>query len=184
MSLVLASASPRRRELMQTAGLAFTVRVSDAEERIPPDAAPHEAVQALARQKAEAVVALCPDGTVIGADTVVVLDGMIFGKPRDAADARRMLQLLSGRTHEVYTGVCLCRGGTAETFFVCTRVTFYPLTDREIDAYIATGEPMDKAGAYGVQGRGCTLVRGIEGDYFNVVGLPVAELYRRLEGKA
>ena len=180
MSIVLASASPRRRELLQTAGIDFTVRVSDAAEYIAPGTPPQEAVQSLARQKAEAVAAQCPSDTVIGADTVVTLDGVILGKPRDAADAARMLHLLSGRTHEVYTGVCLCRAGYAETFFACTRVTFYPLTDEEIDDYIATGEPMDKAGAYGIQGLGCTLVRGIEGDYCIVVGLPVASLVRLL----
>ena len=181
MSIVLASASPRRRELLQTAGVEFTVCVSDAEERIPPGTSPHEAVMLLAKQKALAVAKDRPNDLVIGADTVVVYDGAILGKPADEADAARMLRMLSGRTHTVYTGVCLVSAGSAETFFEQTQVTFYPLTDDEIAAYIATGEPMDKAGAYGIQGRGCTLVRGICGDYFNVVGLPVAALCRRLK---
>lgn len=180
MSVVLASASPRRRELLQTAGVAFTVHVSDAEEAIAPGTPPQEAVTELARQKAQAVARECPDDLVIGADTVVVLDGEILGKPADEADAARMLRMLSGRTHAVYTGVCLLRAGKAETFFEQTLVTFYPLTNKEIEEYVATGEPMDKAGAYGIQGRGCTLVREIRGDYFNVVGLPVAALCRRL----
>lgn len=181
MSLVLASASPRRRELMARAGLSFTVRVSEAEEVIPPGTPPHEAVMLLAQQKAAAVAKDCPEDTVIGADTVVVYDGKILGKPTDAADAAQMLRMLSGKTHTVYTGVCIAKHTDAQTFFEQTDVTFYPLTAEEIAAYIATGEPMDKAGAYGIQGRGCTLVQGIRGDYFNVVGLPIAALYRRLK---
>ena len=184
MNIVLASASPRRRELLQRAGVTFTVRVSDADEQISSDTPPHEAVMSLARQKAQAVAKSCPDDLVIGADTVVVNDGAILGKPADAADAVRMLRMLSGKTHTVYTGVCLLSPGKTETFFEQTQVTFYPLTQQEIEAYVATGEPMDKAGAYGIQGRGCTLVQGICGDYFNVVGLPVAALCRRLSAYA
>ena len=180
MSVVLASASPRRRELLQRAGVEFIVRVSDADEHIEPDTPPHEAVMALARQKALAVAKTCPGDLVIGADTVVVYDGAILGKPADAADAARMLRMLSGKTHVVYTGVCLVCADKEETFYEQTQVTFYPLTEQEIEAYVATGEPMDKAGAYGIQGRGCTLVQGICGDYFNVVGLPVAAVCRRL----
>lgn len=180
MNIVLASASPRRRELLERAGVTFTVKVSDADEHIEPETPPHEAVTFLARQKAQAVSRTCPDDLVIGADTVVVYGGEILGKPADAADAVRMLQMLSGKTHTVYTGVCLMRGDKAETFCEQTQVTFYPLTQREIGDYVATGEPMDKAGAYGIQGRGCTLVQRIDGDYFNVVGLPVAALCRRL----
>ena len=180
MNVVLASASPRRRELLQKAGVAFTVKISDAEEHIEPDTPPHEAVMSLARQKAQAVAAACPNDLVIGADTVVVYDGAILGKPIDETDAARMLRMLSGKTHTVFTGVCLVCAGKAETFFEQTQVTFFPLTEREIADYVATGEPMDKAGAYGIQGRGCTLVQSICGDYFNVVGLPVAALCRRL----
>ncbi len=180
MNVVLASASPRRRELLQTAGVTFTVKVSDADEHIEPDTPPHEAVMSLARQKAQAVAKSCPDDLVIGADTVVVYDGAILGKPADEGDAARMLRMLSGKTHTVFTGVCIVRAGKTETFFEQTQVTFYPLTEREIAEYVATREPMDKAGAYGIQGRGCTLVQCICGDYFNVVGLPVAALCRRL----
>ena len=184
MNVVLASASPRRRELLQTAGVDFTVKVSDADEHIEPDTPPHEAVVSLARQKAQAVAKACPNDLVIGADTVVVYDGAILGKPADAADAARMLRMLSGKTHVVYTGVCLLYGKKEETFFEQTQVTFFPLTEQEIDAYVATGEPMDKAGAYGIQGRGCTLVQSICGDYFNVVGLPVAAVCRRIRAFA
>lgn len=180
MSLILASASPRRRELLQTAGLPFNVHVSKAQEHIEPGTAPTDAVMQLAKQKAIAVAAECPDDLVLGADTIVVCDGIILGKPTDRADAARMLRLLSGRTHCVYTGVCFVQNGQAQTFFEKTQVTFYPLTDDEIQSYIDTGEPMDKAGAYGIQGRGCTLVQSICGDYFNVVGLPVAAVCRKL----
>lgn len=180
MRIVLASASPRRKELLQTAGVEFTVRVSDAEEQIAPGTPPQEAVQQLAGQKAQAVAALCPDDLVIGADTVVALGNEILGKPQDAQDAARMLRALSGQTHAVFTGVCLMQGSRAETYYEKTLVTFYPLTEEEILDYVATGEPMDKAGAYGIQGRGCTLVREIRGDYCNVVGLPIASLCRRL----
>ena len=183
MSLILASASPRRQELLQTAGIAFTVHVSEAEEHIEPGTAPQEAVMQLARQKAEAVSKDYPDELVLGADTVVVYDGDILGKPTDEADAVRMLRMLSGKTHTVYTGVCLIQSGQAETFFEQTDVTFYPLTNEEIEQYVATGEPMDKAGAYGIQGRGCTLVQAICGDYFNVVGLPVSGVCRRLRAR-
>ena len=181
MSIVLASASPRRRELLEKAGVAFRVQVSDADERIEPGMSAPQAVMHLARQKAAAVAAECRSDTVIGADTVVVFGETILGKPADADDAFRMLRMLSGETHSVYTGVCILKDGAEDCFNVCTRVTFYPLTDAQIRAYIATGEPMDKAGAYGIQGRGCTLVTEICGDYFNVVGLPVAEVCRRLE---
>lgn len=181
MSLVLASASPRRRELMQTAGLSFTVHVSKAEEHIEPGTAPQEAVMQLATQKALAVASECPKDLVIGADTVVVYNNQILGKPQDEADAFRMLQMLSGQTHAVYTGVCLVQNGQVEAFFEKTDVTFYPLSDAQIQSYIQTGEPMDKAGAYGIQGKGCILVQSICGDYFNVVGLPVAALCRKLE---
>ena len=118
---------------------------------------------------------------MLGADTIVVDGAEILGKPKDAADAKSMLQRLSGKTHAVITGVCLIKNSIAETFYHETRVTFYPLSAAEIDAYVATGEPMDKAGAYGIQGRGCTLVERIEGDYFNVVGLPIAAVTRALQ---
>lgn len=177
--LVLASQSPRRAEILETAGYEFTVRTADTDETLEEALTPAEAVETLARRKALAVD-LQRDERILAADTVVALDGEILGKPKDRADAKRMLRLLSGRTHEVYTGVCLRTADLTDVFSVCTRVTFHALSDLEIEGYLATGEPFDKAGAYGVQGRGCVLVQKIEGDYFNVVGLPVSEVHRRI----
>lgn len=179
--MILASQSPRRQELIANITPSFRVIVSQAEEKLPEGIAPEEAPVYLAGIKAEAVAAAHPDEVVIGADTVVILDGEILGKPRDQADAERMLRALSGREHTVITGCAICGFGRRVTFSEQTRVTFYPLSDREIAAYIATGEPFDKAGAYGIQGKGCVLVQRIEGDFFNVVGLPVAKLKRELE---
>ena len=181
MNYILASASPRRRELLALAGLRFEVRVADVDETIPPGQDAAEAACSLARQKAEAVAADCPDSCVIAADTVVVLDNIILGKPADEADAARMLRLLSGREHRVVTGVCIALGNRRRVFSRETRVRFYALRDCEIEQYVATGEPMDKAGAYGIQGRGGLLAKSIAGDYFNVVGLPIASLVRELE---
>ena len=180
MKIILASASPRRRELLKVAGVDFEVRTSDVEERVPHGASPKETVKLLAGQKASAVADSFRDCCVIGADTVVVCDGKILGKPRDREQAREMLRSLSGKTHCVFTGVCIiCRGETV-SIAEKTEDTFYELTDDEINAYVDTGEPMDKAGAYGIQGRGCVLIKGIRGDYFNVVGLPVAETVRAI----
>lgn len=180
--LILASGSPRRKELLEGTGLPFRVMVSDAEEISTSDASPADVAQQNARIKAEAVAASQePDAIVIGADTIVVLDGRIFGKPTDAADAARMLRELSGRTHQVITGVCVVRDGASETFAEVTDVTFRQLDADEIEAYVATGEPLDKAGAYGIQGLGGKLVERIEGDYDNVVGLPVTRLQRALD---
>jgi len=181
MNYILASASPRRRELLALAGISFEIHVPDVEERIPAGQGAAEAACSLARQKAEAIAVDAPEVCVIAADTVVVLDDIILGKPADEADAARMLRLLSGREHRVITGVCLALNGRRRVFFQETRVRFYPLHDDEIAAYVATGEPMDKAGAYGIQGRGALLVEGIAEDYFNVVGLPIARLVRELE---
>ncbi|MCC8023669.1 MAG: Maf family protein [Clostridiales bacterium] len=179
MNLVLASASPRRQELLALLDTDFIVKPADVDETLPEGIAPRRAVESLSVRKAEAVWE--KNTCVIGADTVVALGQTIFGKPADAADARRMLNALSGRVHSVFTGVTVLHpDGRAETFSEETRVEFYPLSGAQVDAYIATGEPMDKAGAYGIQGRGCTLVKGIQGDYFNVVGLPVARLNRIL----
>ncbi|MBR4728326.1 MAG: septum formation inhibitor Maf [Clostridia bacterium] len=180
MALLLASASPRRRELLALAGVDFTVCVSNADESVPAGTPPAQAAMLTAEKKARAVAKTHPADTVLGADTIVVDGDAVLGKPHDAAQAKAMLRRLSGKTHTVITGVCIVRDGEAETFFAESRVTFYPLSDAEIDAYVATGEPMDKAGAYGIQGRGCTLVERIEGDYFNIVGLPVAAVVRRL----
>lgn len=181
MAIILASASPRRRELLKFITEDFTVRVSDAEEVTDPALSAEETVKSLAVIKGEAVAEGFPEDTVISADTIVVLDGKILGKPKDEEDAFRMLSSLSGRTHEVFTGVCVLHSGRRLVFAERTEVSFFPLSEDEIRAYIATGEPADKAGAYGIQGKGCTLVKAISGDYNNVVGLPVAGLNRLLK---
>ena len=176
--IILASASPRRRELLAQAGFEFEVITSDVDEVVDPALTPDMLVMSLATQKAQAVAVRHKEFVVIGSDTVVVLDGKVLGKPKDEADAVRMLKSLSGRTHEVYTGVCVAYGGETHSFFECTRVKFCELDSAQIEAYVATKEPMDKAGAYGIQGKGCVLVEGIEGDYFNVVGFPVSRFCR------
>lgn len=179
--IILASASPRRRELLTTAAVEFEVVVSDADETVPEGTAPKDAAMITAEKKALAVCEKCSDGIVIGADTIVVAENRILGKPKDEADAAAMLRFLSGKEHEVITGVCLTDGVRTEKFAQVSKVRFYELTDEEIAAYVATREPMDKAGAYGIQGRGCVLVESIEGDYFNIVGLPVAATVRALK---
>lgn len=180
--LILASGSPRRKELLARTGRTFRVVVSDADEIAPKDMAPVDVAMHNARGKALAVASGQPaSATVIGADTIVVLDGRIFGKPIDERDAHRMLRELSGKTHQVITGVALAHEGNCETFAEITDVCFRELSDAEITAYIATGEPLDKAGAYGIQGAAGTFVDHIEGDYDNVVGLPVARLERALD---
>lgn len=182
MSIILASQSPRRRELLAQMGVPqFEVVPALGEEIASPGLSPAQLVEVLSRQKAEEVaVQAGPDDVVIAADTVVAVDGAVLGKPRDPADAARMLSLLSGRAHTVYTGVTVRRGTFSRTAHEATQVRFRPLTQSEISAYIATGEPMDKAGAYGIQGRGALFVEGIEGDYYNVMGLPVCRLGRIL----
>jgi septum formation protein len=177
--LVLASQSPRRAEILRLAGIPFVVRVAPVGETPLPGEKPREYVCRLAQQKAEAVEA-APGETVLGADTTVVVDGEMLAKPADEADARRMLEKLSGRRHEVLTGICLRRGTRRVGDYASTRVWFSPLTAAEIAAYIATGEPMDKAGAYAIQGLASKYIDKIEGCYFNVVGLPVALVYRLL----
>ncbi len=181
--LVLASTSPRRRELLGLLGLPFEVIGSGYDEaQIDPSAlAPPDYVTKLASGKAAEVARrLDADALVIGADTTVVLDGAYLNKPEDAADARRMLRSLSGRIHEVYTGLCLIHGPNVRTDFAVTEVTFDTLTDSVIEAYAAGGEPLDKAGAYGIQGQALSFIPSIQGDYFNVVGLPLACLRRLL----
>ncbi len=178
IKIILASASPRRSELLAQAGFEFEVITSDVDEVVDPRLTPEMLVMSLAKQKAQAVAVNYEDCVVIGSDTVVVLDGRVLGKPKDEADAVSMLESLSGRTHEVYTGVCIAYGGETHSFFECTRVKFCELEAEQIKAYVATKEPMDKAGAYGIQGKGCVLVEGIEGDYFNVVGFPVSRFCR------
>lgn len=178
--IILASASPRRRELMTLAGYDFDVICADINETVPKNAAPDEVVKSLALQKAQAVAEAHRDAIVVGSDTVVALDGKILGKPHSENEAAEMLRSLSGRTHKVYTGVAIVCGEKVKNFFEETTVEFYPLSDAEIGKYVATGEPMDKAGAYGIQGRGALLVRKIDGDYFNVMGLPISEVYREM----
>ena len=175
--IILASASPRRRQLLGQI-CSFEVRPTDCDESCA-ITAPDELVCELSRRKALACQAGADD-IVIGADTVVAIDGEILGKPEDPEDAKAMLAKLSGRTHSVYTGVTVTAKGQVHTFCERTDVTFFELTPQLIDWYVSTNEPLDKAGAYGIQEKGCVLVKGISGDYFNVVGLPVARLYRIL----
>lgn len=179
--IILASASPRRQELLKYIVPEFEVKPADIDESLPEDVPAEKAAEYLAVQKARHIAKQYPECVVIGSDTVVIIDGIILGKPADGADAERMLKLLSGRTHKVVTGVCIARGEKTDSFSCETKVKFYPLTEEEIRGYIASGEPMDKAGAYGIQGYGSLLAEGIEGDFFNVMGLPAAMLKRRLE---
>ena len=175
--IVLASGSPRRRELLTRMGIAdFDVRVPETEETYPPNLTPRETVEYISREKARAAAALCrPDEIVITADTMVFLDGARLGKPRDEAHALEMLTALQGRRHTVCTGVTVCRGDYADTQSEETEVFFRPATEQELRAYIRTGEPMDKAGAYGIQGLGGSIVDCIRGDYYAVMGLPLAK---------
>jgi septum formation protein len=180
--LILASSSPRRADLLRAAGIpfqAFPVAIDESVPRLEP---PGEHVRRLAREKAEAAFALHPLALVLGADTIVTVGGEIMGKPRDAEDAMRMLRLLSGREHEVLTGVALVAASGVVVEVARTRVWVNPLTEVEISDYVATGEPLDKAGAYGIQGLGSRFIDRIQGSYSNVVGLPVSLVYRLLKG--
>ena len=180
MTLILASASPRRAELLRNAGIRFTVVPA----HVPEEPAAHETplayAQRLARDKAHTIFAGHPEAAVLGADTVVVVDEHLLEKPRDDADAARMLRLLSGRAHEVITGVCLVTRDFERVEAERTIVVFSAMSDNEIAAYLRSGEPMDKAGAYGIQGIASRWVSRIEGCYFNVVGLPISRVYRML----
>ena len=180
MDIVLASGSPRRKELLETLGLDFAVVPAKGEEIAPRGAGPAETVEALSRAKAEEVAKGFPNALIIAADTIVWADGRILGKPKDETDAKAMLHLLSDNTHEVYTGVTVMYGGKIVVGSECTKVFFRKLSEGEIDRYVQTGEPMDKAGAYGVQGKGALLVERLDGDFFNVMGLPVLRLSRML----
>jgi len=180
LPLILASQSPRRRELLATAGIAFTVRVRQVEEVRGPGELPDDYVRRLARAKAEAAWE-GRDEIVLGADTIVVLGQEVLEKPRDAADAHSMLRRLAGREHTVITGICLRHPKGSQVDSSATRVRFTPLSDAEIDAYVATGEPLDKAGAYAIQGRASKFVEGVDGCYFNVIGLPLSQVYRYLK---
>lgn len=183
MSVILASGSPRRKELMEMLGVAeLKIIPARGEEHAPENVSPAEVVKALARAKCEEVAVNCAAGDIcIAADTIVWFDGKIYGKPHSEDEARAMLSALSGCTHEVYTGVAVMRDGALDVQAEMTRVHFRDIPLDEINAYIATGEPMDKAGAYGAQGRGAVFVRGIDGDFFNVMGLPLCLLDKMLK---
>ena len=175
MEIILASQSPRRRELMGFFPFPVTVRVSQTDEQMDSAKAPRNEVARISSTKADAV-SRAPEDIVIGADTIVVCDGEILGKPRDAQDAFRMLRMLSGKAHQVMTGVTVLQGEKKVSFTEITDVYFRPISDGEIWDYIRTGDPMDKAGAYGIQSGACLFVEKISGDYYNVVGLPVCRL--------
>ena len=183
--IILASGSPRRKQLMRMAGLLFTVEPADVPEIIPDGMPAEKESEFLASVKAGYVLSQQDekrrDALIVGADTTVLCEGRVLGKPKDKAEAKEMLRFLSGKVHEVYTGVAIVSEDVSESFTSVTKVEFYELTDEEIDWYISTNEPMDKAGAYGIQGFGCRLVKRIEGDYFTVMGLPIAEVVRRIE---
>lgn len=181
MRLVLASASPRRQELISLISENVIVAVSGVEEVIPDSVNVCEIPLCLAFQKAAAVAKDYPDDIVIGCDTGVILDGEILGKPKDKNDARRMISALSGRAHQVITGCSLHYKGESKGFSNVTEVEFFELSEKEIEDYINTSEPYDKAGGYGIQGKASLFVKAIKGDYFNVVGLPVSELNRQLK---
>jgi septum formation protein len=182
MDLVLASASPRRAELLKAAGFQFSVLPADIDEAAVPAERPEDHVRRLAREKALAAALDAPGATIFGADTVVVIDNAILGKPGDLREARRMLRLLEGRRHHVYTGVALWRLGAIRDAVEVTAVDVAPMTPAEIDWYIASGEPLGKAGAYAIQGLASRFVSRIEGSYSNVVGLPLSVVHRLLAG--
>lgn len=181
MAIILASESPRRSELLSRMGLEFEVMTKEHDETMNLSADPADEVARVSLGKAQVVSPYChKDDVIIAADTIVVCDGLIMGKPRSEADAFSMLRRLSGRNHEVMTGLCVMKGDFVETTTVTTTLRFCHLSDEEIRAYIATGEPMDKAGAYAIQGLAAMFTVGIDGDYYNVVGLPVCTLSRIL----
>jgi septum formation protein len=176
--LVLASSSPRRAEILERAGWSHEVIVAGIDESVKPDEEPAAYVQRLARSKAEAVAQRLAEGLVLGADTTVVIANQILGQPRDEADARRMLGLLNGKWHEVLTGVALVKvQGESRVAYETTRVRFAEMSETEIDWYISTGEPFGKAGAYGIQGNASLFIEEIQGDYFNIMGLPIRLVY-------
>ncbi|MBO1514764.1 Maf family protein [Metabacillus bambusae] len=179
-NLILASASPRRKELLELLQIPFEVIVSEVEEIVDEKLHPAEMVQSLAQQKALSVAKTNQTSFVIGSDTLVVYGGRMLGKPTNKSEAIEMLQMLSGKTHDVFTGVAIINGEQVHSFFEKTSVTFFSLSHKEIVDYVSTGEPMDKAGAYGIQGYGALLVERIFGDYYSVVGLPVARTHREL----
>ena len=183
MQLILASQSPRRKELLSLFRIPFTVRVADIDETMDSNLPPQQEVARVSRLKAEATPHSDTD-VVVAADTIVVCDGQILGKPRDEEDACRMLRLLSGKEHQVMTGLCVLRGSQVTVCTEITNIHFRPLSDREIRAYVRTGEPMDKAGSYGIQGGAALFAEKLVGDYYNVVGLPVCTLGKILRSVA
>ena len=178
--LFLASSSPRRSELLKKAGYEFTVEPTSVSETVLHGTPPMQIVEQLSARKAEAVAKLHPADTILAADTIVVLKGRILGKPKDEEAAKAMLKLLSANVHQVYTGYTIIRGKKFLCGHEVTSVEFYALSQKEIDDYVATGDPLDKAGAYGIQGRGALFVKRINGDFYNVVGLPIAKISRLL----
>ncbi|HEY0242714.1 MAG TPA: Maf family protein [Gemmatimonadaceae bacterium] len=176
LSVILASQSPRRRQLLELVGIRHDVRPADIDESVSQGELPERYAERLAREKARTVAANDSSALVIGADTIVVIDELILGKPKDVSDAERMLAMLSGRTHTVMTAVAVCHGDRIASSVEIVDVTFVPLDENQIREYVATGEPMDKAGAYGIQGYGATIVRRIDGDYFAVMGLSLVRL--------
>ena len=181
MRIILASQSPRRRELLERMGVAeFDIIPAQGEEVMDPSLSPDRLVEELSRQKCAEVAAAHPDGLVIAADTVVSVGGLVLGKPHSEAEAASMLRLLSGRDHQVMTGCTILYGDRVETFTEVTSLHFRPLSEKEIQKYVQSGEPMDKAGAYGIQGGAALFCEKLEGDYYNVMGLPVCRLYETL----
>ncbi|MDF2558424.1 MAG: septum formation inhibitor Maf [Bacillales bacterium] len=179
--VILASTSPRRKELMSLLNVPFVIDAKEVDESFDACLSPAEVVQFLAEKKAKIIAETNPDAIVIGSDTVVVFKNEIIGKPTSTENAIEILEKLSGETHQVYTGVAILNGEVSEVFYEATDVKFFDLTQEEIEWYVATNEPLDKAGAYGIQGYGSTLVEKINGDYFTIVGLPVAKLKRKLK---
>ena len=181
MALILASQSPRRQQLLRQIGLEFTVRAADIDETMAPGLLPQDAVADISARKAAAVAAVsAPEDVILAADTVVVAENAILGKPKTPAQAAEMLRLLSGKEHFVMTGVTVRQGARCESYTEITRLCFRTLSEAEIAAYVATGDPMDKAGAYGIQGLAAVFVTSLDGDYFNVMGLPLCSLTARL----
>ena len=180
--LLLASSSPRRRELLEMAGYEFSVVPANIDETFLRGTPPMQVVEQLSRRKAQAVAEQHPEAVILAADTIVTFKGRILGKPKDTEMAEAMLKLLSGSVHQVYTGYTVMSGKKLICGHECTSVEFYPLSQEDINAYIATGEPLDKAGAYGIQGKGGLFVKRINGDYYNVVGLPIGKINRILSG--
>lgn len=181
MKIILASTSPRRKEILETAGFTFDICDPEINETADSNLNAYNTAMQLAKIKSEAMLKKYPQDLIISADTVVCIDDILLGKPKNKAEAFEMLSILSGRTHSVYTGVCIAKGQKSTVFYEETVVKFYKLSEEEINSYIDSGEPFDKAGAYGIQGKGSLLVERINGDYFNVVGLPVARLNREIQ---